>query len=486
LENKTKMRRIVVVHEDDPVYHRNKFMRMNHPEPVGSFEPQGFLRPLRTISKPIITSPITSDQIEAAPIVIKTSESNLYRNNSQQGGGSVYPVKRTIEQLRRIVTQAIESKSSSTLVDSLVNTTTTVAADPVVATAVQTTEPKKEALSYDPVQKILSCNGTLEVFNTEAKTTTTAETDTPPSVMYPLTLWGPSLQYYDAADPGRLMSCVVPTAGSSSSSSSSLCYRLSGDRPEDRSPYYAFYNLLGIRGRSVNNIQKNGPGGFFGWDQRHKNELNFTNNTSPGKKGGFVFHQDNDFVGSLHPNRVRVQSTSLQFACREEETDDDVSKESTTKTSHPVLLPSPHASTFFSSPESNGTSMCEVLTLNGEYIFRDADDYLTIHLQTMNKKGQVTQRHSGMFFLTVTSVGTNMECLFHTNGIVSPRGAVRFGTENAMFYTKMGLTASSAPTGSPFSFRIMKERGWNPQHQHDVPKRFRYSVWMFTDGMRPV
>jgi hypothetical protein len=135
--------------------------------------------------------------------------------------------------------------------------------------------------------------------------------------------------------------------------------------------------------------------------------------------------------------------------------------------------------------------MCEVLTLNGEYIFRDNEDSLTIHLQTMNKKGQVTQRHSGMFFLTVTSVGTNMECLFHTNGIVSPRGAVRFGTENAMFYSKMGLMASSAPTltekGSQFSFRIMKERGWNPQqHKHDAPKRFRYSVWMFTDGMRPV
>lgn len=202
-----------------------------------------------------------------------------------------------------------------------------------------------------------------------------------------------------------------------------------------------------------------------------------------------------DFVATFNPAYSRLRSPGIYVNCRQPETIE-------TKT-YPVLLPSPNPNTFFSKPEMNGSGSAALMNLNGEYIFQNHKDVISVNLQTIDDL-HVTP-HSGCFIVTVTSVpmesednGTH-EWYLSTMGFVTPKGTIRFGPTNQQRISNQGI-AVSVSQSKPFTFHIRKEKGWtmtsySPDQSttrietvipasHHIPMRFRYSIWMLTDGWR--
>jgi hypothetical protein len=320
-------------------------------------------------------------------------------------------------------------------------------------------------LLYDPSKKILSCNGGLELF--QGGNTAPAKNS---NVSYPLTVWGPVLQYLDSTHPERLMSTITPV--DASPDSTSLAFRLVG--PEDASspPYYAFHNLLGVHGDA--SPCKTRPGGYVGWNHKNRGATHLWNVPSPDTQGGFVLNQksvENDdddidgisiIVADLGKDHARFRAPSIQLGHRE--------------TATATLLASPNASTFFAPSEVNGTSPAHLLMLNGDYIFRNAEDKLTLHLQGVDADKKSVVSYSGVFFLTVTSTDTTSEeWMLHTQGVVTPRGQILYGESGSRTRAHKGLTLHS---NEPHCITLTKDRQWTPT----APKRFHFSLWMMTSG----
>jgi hypothetical protein len=204
-----------------------------------------------------------------------------------------------------------------------------------------------------------------------------------------------------------------------------------------------------------------------------------------------------DFVATFNPAYSRLRSPGIYVNCREPETIE-------TKT-YPVLLPSPNPNTFFSKPEMNGSGSAALMNLNGEYIFQNHKDVISVNLQTIDDL-HVTP-HSGCFIVTVTSVpveseddGTH-EWYLSTMGFVTPKGTIRFGPSNQQRISNQGISVSVSQS-KPFTFHIRKDKGWSltsysPDQSttrietviptsHHIPMRFRYSIWMLTDGWRSI
>ena len=204
-----------------------------------------------------------------------------------------------------------------------------------------------------------------------------------------------------------------------------------------------------------------------------------------------------DFVATFNPAYSRLRSPGIYVNCRQPETIE-------TKT-YPVLLPSPNPNTFFSKPEMNGSGSAALMNLNGEYIFQNHKDVISVNLQTIDDL-HVTP-HSGCFIVTVTSVpveaedeGTH-EWYLSTMGFVTPKGTIRFGPSNQQRISNQGISVSVSQS-KPFTFHIRKDKGWtttsySPDQSttrietvipasHHIPMRFRYSIWMLTDGWRSI
>ena len=209
------------------------------------------------------------------------------------------------------------------------------------------------------------------------------------------------------------------------------------------------------------------------------------------------YENQSDFVATFNPAYSRLHSPGIYVNCRQPETIE-------TKT-YPVLLPSPNPNTFFSKPEMNGSGSAALMNLNGEYIFQNHKDVISVNLQTIDDL-HVTP-HSGCFIVTVTSVpveaednGTH-EWYLSTMGFVTPKGTIRFGPTNQQRISNQGISVSVSQS-KPFTFHIRKDKGWNltsysPDQSttrietvipasHHIPMRFRYSIWMLTDGWRSI
>ena len=210
-----------------------------------------------------------------------------------------------------------------------------------------------------------------------------------------------------------------------------------------------------------------------------------------------TFEDQSEFVAIFNPAYSRLHSPGIYVNCRQPETIE-------TKT-FPVLLPSPNPNTFFSKPEMNGSGSAALMNVNGEYIFQNNKDVISVNLQTIDDL-HVTP-HSGCFIVTITSVpvesedeGTH-EWYLSTMGFVTPKGTIRFGPTNQQRISNQGISVLVSQS-KPFTFHIRKDKGWNitsysPDQSttrietvipasHHIPMRFRYSIWMLTDGWRSI
>jgi hypothetical protein len=224
------------------------------------------------------------------------------------------------------------------------------------------------------------------------------------------------------------------------------------------------------------------------------NEKPDTTTTPPPTK---VYEDQSEFVAIFNPAYSRLHSPGIYVNCRQAETIE-------TKT-YPVLLPSPNPNTFFSKPEMNGSGSAALMNVNGEYIFQNNKDVISVNLQTIDDL-HVTP-HSGCFIVTITSVpvesedeGTH-EWYLSTMGFVTPKGTIRFGPTNQQRISNQGISVLVSQS-KPFTFHIRKDKGWNitsysPDQSttrietvipasHHIPMRFRYSIWMLTDGWRSI
>lgn len=352
-------------------------------------------------------------------------------------------VKTTIQRLRTLVNKAIESHD--------------------VPTITQIVDGSSDLL-YDKEKKILSCNGTVEIFK-GASVPVSEKKPVPPHTHYPLTVWGPMLQYMDSTHPERIMSTITPMDSSPPSSKTpNLAFRLVGStttsEKEVSSPYYAFYNLIGVRGQTApkNKVSSNGPGGYIGWNEKDRGAFHLWNIPTSDTEGGFLFHQNEEEIADLSSDHVRFHAVSVELGNRSE-TESNVS----------TLLASPNASTFFAPTEVNGTSPAGILTLNGEYIFQDARDMLTVYLQGVDANKKSVVSYSGLFSLLITSVDRKEDCTLFTQGAVTHQGQVLLGNNGARVVTHKGLHVTST-----------KASCLTITSTHS--KRFRFCVWMMTSG----
>ena len=427
---------------------------------------------------PVAFSPLPPSSSTSGPLKMRSMNAVTAASMASKGMEKT-SVKTTIQRLRLLMNKALESRDPSSTTTSSTTTTTATAAP------TETTTPsparKKNGITqviqgssdllYDPSKKILSCNGGLELFQGGSTATAPVKNS---NVSYPLTVWGPVLQYLDSTHPERLMSTITPV--DASPDSASLAFRLVG--PEDASspPYYAFHNLLGVHGDA--SPCKGRAGGYVGWNHKNRGATHLWNVPSPGTQGGFVLNQksvdnnDDDgiddisvIVADLGKDHARFRAPSIQLGHRE--------------TAMATLLASPNASTFFAPSEVNGTSPAHLLMLNGDYLFRNAEDKLTLHLQGVDADKKSVVSYSGVFFLTVTSIDpmttTSEEWMLHTQGVVTPRGQVLYGESGSRTKAYKGLTLHS---NEPHCITLIKDRQWTPT----APKRFHFSLWMMTSG----
>ena len=350
-------------------------------------------------------------------------------------------VKTTIQRLRTLVNKAIESQE--------------------IPAVTQIVDGSSDLL-YDTEKKILSCNGTVEIFQ-GASVPVPEKKPVPPNTTYPLTVWGPMLQYMDSTHPERIMSTITPMDSSPPSSTTpSLAFRLVGSTPEKEvsSPYYAFYNLIGVRGQTApkNKVSSNGPGGYIGWNEKDRGAFHLWNIPTPDNEGGFLFHQNEDEIADLSSDHVRFHAVSIELGNR-----------SKAESNVSTLLASPNASTFFAPTEVNGTSPAGILTLNGEYIFQDARDMLTLYLQGVDADKKSVVSYSGLFSLLITSVDRKEDCTLYTQGAVTHQGQVLLGSNGARVVTHKGLHVTSTKASCITITSTLS-------------KRFRFCVWMMTSG----